>query len=138
MLKIHYSFIILIVLIILVSVIFTVYGDRNDIRAVCEFLESYGWKVDKNPTDTAQVSIPKEFDEVYKNYNKIQQKSQLDLSPYKGMKGTRYTFIVKNYPLDVGETVYANVIVINSHPVAGDIMTVSLNGFMHSLSENGE
>ncbi len=137
MLKIHYSFIILIALIVIISVIFTVYGNRDDINGVCEFLESYGWEVDKTPTDMAEVTIPEEFDEVYKNYNRIQEKSQLDLSPYKGMKGTRYTFIVKNYPTDVGETVYANVIVIDSTPVAGDIMTVSLNGFMHSLSELG-
>ncbi len=137
MLKFHYSFIIVIVLIILISLIFTVYGDRDEINIVCEFLEGYGWEVDKKPTDTADVIIPKEFDEVYKNYNKIQEKAQLDLSPYKGMKGIRYTFIVKNYPVDVGETVYANVIVIDSKPVAGDIMTVSLNGFMHSLSELG-
>lgn len=137
MLKIHYSFIILIVLIVIISFIFTVYGDRNDVSVVCEFLKSYGWEVEKKPTDIEDVNIPTEFDEVYKNYNKIQEKSQLDLSPYKGMKGTRYTFIVKNYPLDVGETVYANVIVIDSKPVAGDIMTVSLNGFMHSLSELG-
>lgn len=135
MLKFHYSFIVVVALIILISVIFTVYGDRGDIKTVCEFLKSYGWEVDKTPTDTAQVIIPKEFDEVYKNYNKIQEKSQLDLSPYKGMEGIRYTFIVKNYPVDVGETVYANVIVIDSQPVAGDIMTVSLDGFMHSLSE---
>ncbi len=137
MLKIHYSFIIVVVLIIIISVIFTVYGDRDDIKTVCRFLESYGWEVDNAPIDTADVIIPKEFDEVYKNYNVIQKKSKLDLSPYKGMNGTRYTFIVKNYPIDVGETVYANVIVVNSQPVAGDIMTVSLDGFMHGLGENG-
>ncbi len=137
MLKFHYSFFIVIVLIVLISFIFIVYGNRGDVRAVCEFLKSYGWEVDRIPTDTAEVIIPKDFDEVYKNYNKIQEKSQLDLTPYKGMKGTRYTFIVKNYPIDVGETVYANVIVIDSEPVAGDIMTVSIDGFMHSLSENG-
>ena len=137
MLKIHYSFVIVIALIVIISVIFTVYGERGDIKAVCEFLEGYGWVVDKTPTESVTVRIPEEFDEVYKNYNKIQKKAQLDLSPYKGMTGTRYTFIVKNYSVDVGETVYANVIVIGSVPVAGDIMTVSLDGFMHSLGENG-
>lgn len=137
MLKFHYSFFIVIILIIFIAFIFTVYGNRGDVKAVCNFLANYGWEVDRIPADTAEVTIPKDFDEVYKNYNKLQEKSQLDLTPYRGMKGTRYTFVVKNYPIDVGETVYANVIVIDSKAVAGDIMTVSLDGFMHSLSENG-
>lgn len=137
MLKKRYSFIILALLVTFTATAYAVYGDSGDISTACKFLESYGWEVEGTPTDTADVNIPKEFDEVYKNYNTLQVKSQLDLTPYRGMSGRRYTFIVKNYPIDVGETVYANVIIINSHPVAGDIMTVSMQGFMHGLGEVG-
>ena len=42
--------------------------------------------------------------------------------------------IVENYPKDVGEEVRANVICINNEPVGGDIMTVSIRGFIHSLN----
>jgi len=74
------------------------------------------------------------FDRVYENYNDIQLKAGLDLRPYMGMKGVRYTYIVENYPKDVGEEVRANVICINNEPVGGDIMTVSIRGFIHSLN----
>ena len=43
-------------------------------------------------------------------------------------------YSVVNYPIDTGETVYANVICIDGKPVAGDVMTVGINGFMHSLN----
>lgn len=137
MLKKRYSFIIIAFITIFTMMVYKVYGDNGDVDVAFDFLKSYGWEVSEIPTDVTEVNIPREFDKVYKNYNKIQIKSQLDLMPYRGMSGKRYTFIVKNYPIDVGETVYANVIIINSKPVAGDIMTVSLQGFMHGLGEVG-
>lgn len=97
------------------------------------FLSEYGWETEPQCTDHSEVYIPNMFDVVYKNYNVIQKEAGLDLLPFRGKCGKRYTFIVKNYPEPVGETVYANVICIDGTPVAGDIMTVSIHGFMHSL-----
>lgn len=99
-----------------------------------EFLMGYGWEVTIKAVEKADVIIPKPFDRVYENYNELQLKAGLDLRPYMGMRGVRYTYIVENYPRDVGEDVRANVICIDGKPVAGDIMTVSLQGFMHSLN----
>ncbi len=98
-----------------------------------EFLRSYGWEVSGKPIEEAEIIIPDPFDRVYESYNKIQLHAGLDLRPYMGKSGIRYTYIVKNYPIDAGEDVRANVICIDGEPVGGDIMTVSINGFMHSL-----
>lgn len=98
-----------------------------------DFLEQYGWTVEKEYIEKQNVAIPDEFDDVYTAYNDIQKQAGLDLTAYCGKKGIRYTYIVTNYPDEVGETVRANVICIGGKPVAGDIMTVSLRGFMHSL-----
>lgn len=98
-----------------------------------EFLSSYGWETEAAPTEAAEVYIPREFDNVYKNYNILQKEAGLDLLPYRGKRGVRYSFVVTNYPLDAGETVYADVLTVDGVPVAGDIMTVSIDGFMHSL-----
>lgn len=106
-------------------------GTRN-----VEFLKSYGWEVKEKAVEQADVIIPNPFDRVYESYNKIQLEAGLDLRPYMGMQGVRYTYIVTNYPKDVGEDVRANIICINGEPVGGDIMTVSINGFMHSLNFN--
>lgn len=122
-----------IVIIIVIAVSFVVFASDSDSSKSVDLLNNYGWVVDKKPVDRAEVIIPEPFDLVYKNYNEIQLEAGLDLTPYMGMSGRRYTYTVKNYPEDVGETVFANVICINGEPVAGDVMTVSLSGFMHSL-----
>ena len=122
-----------ILIIAVTAVSFAVFASNSDSAEGAAALEDYGWVVDKKPVDEAEVIIPNPFDLVYKNYNEIQLEAGLDLTPYMGMSGRRYTYIVKNYPKDVGEQVYANVICINGEVVAGDIMTVSLGGFMHSL-----
>lgn len=123
-----------IVIIIITAVSFVVFANDSDSSKSVGLLNDYGWVVDKKPVDQADIIIPEPFDLVYKNYNEIQLEAGLDLTPYMGMSGRRYTYTVKNYPDDVGETVFANVICINGEPVAGDVMTVSLSGFMHSLN----
>lgn len=115
------------------AVAFCVFAENSDVDRCIAFLDSYGWTVSPEVYDSAEVTIPAEFDEVYKSYNIIQREADLDLTPYRGMSGIRYTFVVTDYPVDPGEPVYANIICIGGEPVAGDIMTVSINGFMHSL-----
>lgn len=116
-----------------IAVTFTVFSQESDTAKCREFLKSYGWSCKANPCEKENILIPAEFDEVYKSYNNMQLEASLDLTPYKGMSGIRYTYEITNYPIDVGETVYANVICINGNAVAGDIMTRSMSGFMHSL-----
>lgn len=95
----------------------------------------YGWELSEKCTAHEPVTIPDPLDEIYKSYNDLQKSAGMDLEPYVGMTGERYTFEVYNYPFDVGEAVYANIICINKKAVAGDIMTVGINGFMHSMAE---
>lgn len=106
-------------------------GNDSDINI--KFLSDYGWKVSGDIIEKEKIEIPIEFDDVYNNYNELQKQAGLDLSLYKGKKAIRYTYLVTNYPHDVGEPVRANVICVMGKPIAGDIMTVSINGFMHSL-----
>lgn len=98
-----------------------------------EFLKSYGWEVKTHPIETAEVTIPAEFDKVYADYNRLQIRAGLNLEPYRGKSGVRYCYEVTNYPKKTAEPVRANLIVIDNTPAAGDIMTVGLDGFMHSL-----
>lgn len=126
------AYIVIIAVIVVISgscLAFTSWKSKDNI----EFLKSYGWEVKKQPIERVEVTIPKEFDEVYKNYNKIQIEAGLNLEDYRGKSGIRYTYEVTNYPKDVEGTVRANVIVIDNAPVAGDIMTTKIDGFMHSL-----
>ena len=123
-----------VVIIIVTTLMFVLFASGETDTNNIVFLKGYGWEVRTKFVEKEDIIIPKPFDRVYENYNDIQLKAGLDLRPYMGMKGVRYTYIVENYPKDVGEEVRANVICINNEPVGGDIMTVSIRGFIHSLN----
>lgn len=123
-----------VVIIIVTTLMFVLFASGETDTNNIVFLKGYGWEVRTKSVEKEDIIIPKPFDRVYENYNDIQLKAGLDLRPYMGMKGVRYTYIVENYPKDVGEEVRANVICINNEPVGGDIMTVSVRGFIHSLN----
>lgn len=123
-----------VVIIIVTTLMFVLFASGETDTNNIVFLKGYGWEVRTKSVEKEDIIIPKPFDRVYENYNDIQLKAGLDLRPYIGMKGVRYTYIVENYPKDVGEEVRANVICINNEPVGGDIMTVSIRGFIHSLN----
>lgn len=115
-----------VVIIIVTTLMFVLFASGETDTNNIVFLKGYGWEVRTKSVEKEDIIIPKPFDRVYENYNDIQLKAGLDLRPYMGMKGVRYTYIVENYPKDVGEEVRANVICINNEPVGGDIMTVSI------------
>ena len=123
-----------VVIIIVTTLMFVLFASGETDTNNIVFLKGYGWEVRTKSVEKEDIIIPKPFDRVYENYNDIQLKAGLDLRPYMGMKGVRYTYIVESYPKDVGEEVRANVICINNEPVGGDIMTVSIRGFIHSLN----
>lgn len=123
-----------VVIIIVTTLMFVLFASGETDTNNIVFLKGYGWEVRTKSVEKEDIIIPKPFDRVYENYNDIQLKAGLDLRPYMGMKGVRYTYIVENYPKDVGEEVRANVICINNEPVGGDIMTISIRGFIHSLN----
>ncbi len=112
------------------AMIFTA-GDKN-----AEFLKSYGWEIEPRPVEVCDITIPPAFDEVYENYNLLQLEAGLDLSPYCGCEAVRYTYILTNFPYETATPVRANVVTVRGVPVAGDIMTVGIDGFMYSLNFN--
>ena len=125
-------FTIAISMIAVISVSFIVFADDTN-HANAEFLSAYGWIVDESPIEKEDVTLPPYEDDVYKAYNRLQEDAGLSLLAYYGKSGVRYTYRVLNYPKELDEPVRANVLVINDKPVAGDIMIVSSDGFMHSL-----
>ena len=123
-----------VIMIVIITIAFAVFASGPDVVNL-EFLESYGWKVSEHYIECEDIIIPKPFDLVYERYNELQLEAGLDLTDYMGCRGKRYTYVVENYPEDVGEQVRANVVCVNGEPVGGDIMTVSVNGFMKSLKK---
>lgn len=98
------------------------------------FLAQFGWTVDGGKPESAQVTIPAEFDKVFAAYNEIQKAQGLDLSKYKKKELTRYTFEVTNYDGYEGK-VYANVLVYRNKVVGGDICSADVTGFVHGFEK---
>lgn len=101
------------------------------------FLSQFGWQVNAEPEEVADVVIPAEFDKVFAGYNEIQKGQALDLSKYKKKSMSRYTYVVTNYPEYEGK-VYANILVYRNKVVGGDICSANIDGFIHGFSYPGE
>lgn len=98
------------------------------------FLAQFGWQVSGAPIETAEITVPEEFDKVFTGYNEIQKRQGLDLSRYKKKNVTRYTYEVTNYGGEQGK-VYANVIVYRNKVIGGDICSANVNGFIHGFEK---
>ena len=105
-------------------------GETNEQRV--EYLESFGWDIIDEPTESTEVIIPAEFDETYESYNLLQQTQGFDLSKYKGKTVQRYTYEITNYP-DYDGTVYANIIIYKNRVIGGDICSSDVKGFIQGF-----
>ncbi len=121
-----------IIILVLATIFIFFFTDQNTVNK--RFLSSFEIKVEENPYLVEDFFIPTEFDDYYDSYNVLQIESGLTLSPYKGKKAIRYTYKVLNFPDPNAPTVFANVITINSKPIAGDINCPALSGFLLPLS----
>lgn len=96
------------------------------------FIENMGYKVNKDISEEAkEIEIPYVFNDIYKQYQAIQQKAAYDLEKYAGSKATLYTYsLIYESRTDV----YAHLIVVDGKIVGGDISALSVeNGFINPL-----
>ena len=98
-----------------------------------EFLKKYGWDVQSEPREIAEVDIPSKFNRIYEQYNQLQIGEGLDLEKYKGKSVKRYTYLVVNYEYD--GTVFANLLIYNDRVIGGDISSAKADGFVQGLSK---
>ena len=110
------------------------YDKVKNVSDVVGFLSQFGWTVNGATAQTAEVTIPAEFDKIFASYNEIQKSQGLDLSKYKKKELTRYTVEVTNYP-DYDGKVYANVLVYRNKVVGGDICSADVSGFVHGFEK---
>ena len=102
-------------------------------------LTACGWSVESEPVGTQEVQIPDNFDEVYEQYNAIQQAQGLDLTPYQGKRAMLYTAINSNQPTYDAD---GNMLTCNgwtftwngeNRLIAADITSAQTDGFVHGL-----
>lgn len=98
------------------------------------FLRQFGWEADATAIEEVEVTVPEEFDKVYKAYNDLQQKQGFDLTKYMKKNVMRYTYRITNYPEYDGD-VYANILIYKDRVIGGDICSADMNGFIHGFDK---
>ena len=97
------------------------------------YLEHFGWKISPEPSSVEELKIPEEFDDRYQEYLELQAGQGFDLTKYSGKRVKRYTYSIKNYP--TGETgVVANLLIYKNTVIGGEILSPTMNGFLHGLA----
>lgn len=108
----------------------------NDETERIAFLSQFGWQVHPEPVEVEEVVIPADFNEVYHNYNLIQQEQGLDLQNYAGKTCKRWVYQILNYPRE-GD-VRVTLLIYDGRVIGGDVSSASLNGFMTGfMGEHG-
>lgn len=99
------------------------------------FISQFGWDVQEDPLEVAEVIIPSQFDAVYKKYNEIQINQNMDLSLYCGKRVKRWTYAVRNYPgyETQADVVQISLLIYEGLVIGGDVCSTELNGFMHGF-----
>ena len=102
-----------------------------------QFLAQFGWEVESEATEEQQVTIPAEFDSVFVGYNELQRRQGLDLSNYRRMTVTRFTYRVTNFP-DYDGIVYATMLIHRGRVIGGDICSAEPGGFVYGFAGRQE
>lgn len=97
------------------------------------FLRGYGWEAEVPAVESVTFNLPKRFDAVYRQYNRLQNDIGLELAPYAGKRVLRRTYALKDRTPS-GEALYANLLLYKNRVIAGDVMSVGLDGMMDSLA----
>lgn len=95
------------------------------------YLQSLGWEVEPTPILEQEITMPKDFPDVLKQYNELQRQQGFDLEEYAGKKLTLYTYRITNHP--DAEEADASLYVYRSELVGGDVHSTSFTGFMTAL-----
>lgn len=87
----------------------------------------------KVPEEVVEITIPEDFNAVYERYNNLLKEGGYDLTPYKGKKCKRYTYLIPP------ENARANILVYNGKIIGGDISSITIDGIMLPIiNTNGE
>ena len=94
-----------------------------------DYLASFGWELSED-SETKELTIPNDWNEIYNSYNDIQKKQGFDLAEYKGKKVELYTYFITNYE-EKTEGIVADMLVCDGVLIGGDICnTAADSGFI--------
>ncbi|MEG1441701.1 MAG: DUF4830 domain-containing protein [Oscillospiraceae bacterium] len=131
-----FSLLVIVSATILVVTIFILFSVDEKVNIMnIEYINSFGWQVEQNPTEISHLTIPDEFDVIYETYNALEKNLGFDLTKYHGIKVIRYSYKVTNHKDSGNGLIRANVFVHNDKIIAADICSLELGGFMSPIDD---
>ncbi len=98
-----------------------------------DYLAQWGWQVAESPT-VEELVIPTTLDQSYSQYIALQTSQGFpSLEELSGQRVKRYSYQVTNYP-GQAEKVQVNLLVHGTEVVAGEVLSLAVDGFLHGLS----
>lgn len=122
------------VLIAFIAIFYSADNETNSVNT--EYINSCGWQVEERCADISYITIPEEFDAVFSAYNDIIKEGGFNLTPYKGMRAVRYTYIVTNHPDSDSRLIRINIIVCKDKIISADISSLGQNSFIEPLIQS--
>lgn len=99
-----------------------------DTNAQAKFLSQFGIKIDKSTKKTDTVTIPKDFNEVYEDYNDLQLEAGLDLKPFRGEQVSRVVYKINK------KEGYATLLIFRGRVIGGHLSTGEFSDGYEALS----
>ncbi len=93
------------------------FTEAPDTEARIEFLRQFKIIVNPNSEKTDKVTIPAEFGRVYEEYNELQKRTGLDLSPFKGEQVSRVVYKLKD------KEKFVTLLIFKAHVIGGHLST---------------
>lgn len=90
------------------------------------YLNIKGWDV--TAVITEEITIPADFEGLYKSYAQIQEKQKLPLDKYKGKPAERFLYCVNNYNGDT--EIYAELLISEERLIAAALIEQTPDGFV--------
>ena len=108
-------------------------SSMGSLEGAGNYLQSLGYELEKEPVRQEDITLPKEFDSVYEEYNNLQKECGFDLEKYRGRRVMLYTYAITRYP-GCEDEVRCDMLVCRKKLIGGNIYTVAVDGFMHGLT----
>ena len=93
------------------------FTEAADTDAQVEFLSQFGIKVNTKTKQSDTITIPLNFDNIYNEYNELQQAAGLDLKPFRGEQVSRVVFKLQD------KEKYVTLLLFKAHVIGGHLST---------------
>lgn len=121
---------------LLAGIILLLFGADSQVNQEnLAYIQSFGWQVDEKPEEISHLTVPDRFDAVFSAYNQAIAPSGFDLTPYRGVRATRYTYRVLNHKESPSGLVKIQIFVTKKGIIASHICSFKPAGFFLPIND---